>query len=387
MDREQFIKLSEYFLKLVRLGAGVSEELPQKPSDVLWKDVYTLSKNHSLTAITYQAVKKTGETPEKEVLGKWEQRHRLAVHADTEQLFAWEELKGLAKENGCKLLAVKGINLKKLYPCSSLRQMGDIDVLYERADFDKIKTALENVGYTYEKATSEINHQVFKRPPVMDLEMHRDLFPDDNPFYAYYANPWSRAKETDEPSVYAFSLEDEYIYTVLHAGKHYFSYGSGVRTFLDLYLYLTRYRDELDFAYIERELQKADEIARFAGGKDSVLAFERQAREIANGWFAEEKISIDETGLSVLSGGVYGVLERGWKKAYEKQGKKYLWKRLFPPYKLMCKRNPILKKLPFLLPFFWIGRMFKGLGSKTARREYRVVKEQSKQNKKNSSKA
>ncbi len=387
MDREQFIKLSEYFLELVRLGAGISEEVPQKPSTVKWADVYALAKNHSLTAITYRAVQKTGETPDEEVLKKWERRYRLAVQADTEQLFAWDELKGLAKERGFKILPVKGINLKKLYPCSSLRQMGDIDVLYERADFDKIRPALESVGYTYETATSEINHQVFKRPPVMDVEMHRDLFPDDNPFYEYYAQPWARAKETDEPFTYAFSLEDEYVYTVLHAGKHYFSYGSGVRTFLDLYFYMTRYRDELDFAYIERELQAADEIAFAAGGTDSVLAFERQAREMANGWFAQEKIVIDETGLSVLSGGVYGVLERGWKKEYGKQGKKYLRKRLFPSYKMMCKRNPILKKLPFLLPFFWLGRLCKGLFSKTARYEYRVIKDERKQNKKNSQKA
>ncbi len=215
----------------------------------------------------------------------------------------------------------------------------------------------------------------------MDIEMHRDLFPEDHPYYEYYKEPFARAKETDAEHVLAFSLEDEYIYTLLHAGKHYFSYGSGVRTFLDVHIFMERYQAELDFDYIERELALADELAKKNGADNSLVEFEKMARELACGWFKGDEICLHETALYVLSGGVYGLLERGWKKSYEKQGKKYFWRRLFPSYTVMCKRYPVLKKLPFLLPFLWIGRIFKGLGSERVRNEYRYIKRQEKKKK------
>lgn len=381
MDNERFKILAEYFIKLVRFGVGISDKLPEKPENIDWLDVYKISKNHSLTAIAYQAIRKANIDVNEEVWQKWERRYRLALKADTEQLFAWDELKELAQKHAFKVLPMKGINIKKLYPCTSLRQMGDIDVLYEKKDFQKIKEALESVGYVYETASSESNHQVFKRLPVMDIEMHRDLFSEEHPFYAYYPTPFALAKKTESEYVYAFSLEDEYIYTILHAGKHYFSYGSGVRTFLDIHLFLTRYQSELDFEYIENELVKADGLAKKHGADYSIAEFEKSARALADCWFGSEEVCLSETALCVLSGGVYGVLERGWKRAYEKEGKKYFWRRLFPPYKAMCKRNPVLKKLPILLPFFWIGRLFKVFTSKTARREYRYIKSQEKKKK------
>ena len=381
MDNERFKILAEYFIRLIRFGVGISDKIPEKPENIEWAEVYKLSKNHSLNVIAYQALKKANTAVEEDVWQKWERKYRLAIQADTEQLFAWDEIKELAEKYAFKVLPMKGINVKKLYPCPSLRQMGDIDLLYEKEDFKKIKQALEDVGYVYETSSSESNHQVFKRLPVMDVEMHRDLFACDHPFYAYYVNPFSRAQRTELQYVYTFSLNDEYIYTVLHAAKHYFSYGSGVRTFLDMHIFLSHYQSELDFSYIEKELAKADELAKQNGADYSIVEFEKSARELANDWFNGDEVYLSETALCVISGGVYGVLERGWKRAYEKEGKKYLWRRLFPSYKAMCKRSPILKKLPFLLPFFWIGRLFKVFKSKTAKQEYRYIKSQEKKNK------
>ena len=65
----------------------------------------------------------------------------------------------------------------------------------------------------------------------------------------------------------------------------------------------------------------------------------------------------------IFSGGVYGTFQNKMTvmKSNDKSTVKYLLKRLFMPYKSMVIIYPILKKLPFLLPFCWIARFFKML--------------------------
>lgn len=79
-------------------------------------------------------------------------------------------------------------------------------------------------------------------------------------------------------------------------------------------------------------------------------------------WFEGESAVLDETGLEILSDGVYGRAEKRWIKESRKAGRgKYLFGRLFPPFRTMKQAFPVLKKLPFLLPFFWIWRILRGV--------------------------
>ena len=41
----------------------------------------------------------------------------------------------------------------------------------------------------------------------------------------------------------------------------------------------------------------------------------------------------------------------GWKL-------QYFWHRLFPPFAILCMRYPKLKTAPWLLPYFWLCRLF-----------------------------
>lgn len=381
MEQEQFIILSKYFIRLVRYGMGLTETPPEKPENVAWKAVYSIAKHHSLTALVFDALQRSGTCVEEEVWNKWEKAYRVCMHADLQQQIAWEELKTIAAEKDLDMLALKGIHVKSLYPRSELRQMGDLDVLYPKKRFKDLKKALIEAGYAYDKKSAGMHHQVFSRPPIVNLEMHGSLIGDSIEFADYYADPWSRAKQTDEKNVWRFSLDDEYIFMLLHAAKHYFHCGSGVRTFLDLYVFLRRYQEQLDMQYIESELEKATALAKKKGANYDLVQFEKTARALADGWFDKKEPVVDEVGLTVLVGGVYGVLERGWEKDYEKEGKGYLLRRLFPSLKKMQERNPVLKKAPFLLPFFWLGRLFKGLTSDRAHREYRYIKKQKKSTK------
>ncbi len=400
MDRETFFKTGEYFIRLVRFGASGGEGLPpEKPEEVSWRDILLLSEKHSLAALTYSALSRLEKKPDKETAEKWEHAYRVCVHADIQQEFAWEEIKERFSEQGIKFLPLKGILLKSLYPEPAFRSMGDLDILYEEKDFEKIKSLMRELGYEYRTESAGSNHQIFFRPPVTTVELHRALLNDTSPFAEYYNDVWRRALPTEEPFVYRLSREDEYIFLLIHGYKHFSGAGSGVRTVLDFWLYLKRYGKELDREYIAAELSRAQEIARQSAAEPVVditaepaaeteaplEEFEKTLEREIGLWFSAENPTLNETGISLLSDGVYGRIEKLWERKLQEKGKfRYLAGRLFPPYKVMKQRFTLLEKLPFLLPFFWILRLIRAAfcRRKTAAAEYRYIRDRSRKDKK-----
>ena len=90
------------------------------------------------------------------------------------------------------------------------------------------------------------------------------------------------------------------------------------------------------------------------------------------------KPGLNESDLEIFANGVYGHVENVWEKKSRKQGKgKYLFSRLFPSLSVMRTGYPILAKLPVLLPFCWIARMFRGMFRRRKQivREFRYVTE------------
>ena len=440
MDKETFFKTGEYFIRLVRFGASGGEGLPpEKPEEVSWRDILLLSEKHSLAALTYSALSRLEKKPDGETAEKWEHAYRVCVHADIQQEFAWEEIKERFSEQGIKFLPLKGILLKSLYPEPAFRSMGDLDILYEEKNFEKIKTLMRESGYEYRTESAGSKHRMFFRPPVTTVELHRALLNDTSPFAEYYKDVWRRALPTAESFVCRLSREDEYIFLLIHGHKHFSGAGSGVRTVLDFWLYLKRYGKELDRKYIAAERSRAQEMGRESASphaqeiacqsaspsiqetsqtaksenlrntdpetafnpfeeaaSDMIVEtaaeteapleeFEKTLEREISLWFSAENPTLDETGVALLSDGVYGRIEKLWERKLQEKGKfKYFAERLFPPYKVMKQRFTLLEKLPFLLPFFWIWRLIRGAfcRRKAAAAEYRYIREKSRKEKK-----
>lgn len=365
MNKENFLPTGEYFLRLIRYGIGAEtpDAPPEKPDGVVWEDVFLLSKKHYLSAVTYLCVKELKEKPDKELLGKWEHAYAISVHIDIRQAFAWEELKQAFSEKGLRILPLKGLCIKKLYPDPELRLMSDLDILYEKSLFSDVKKTMLELGYEYRKETAGSNHQIFERAPDLHVEMHSDLLPGTSPLAEYYADAWSRAHPAKESSVYHFSREDEYIFLLIHAWKHFQGNGGGIRSIVDFYLFLKQYEKNLDKEYISRELKKADSIALKNGiQEESPSEFEKFIQNKTEQWFKRDLIELDQSGAELLMNGVYGRKENAWRREYERKGKiRYLFSRVFPPFRMMKMSFPILKKFPVLLPFCWCIRLFRGI--------------------------
>ena len=84
-------------------------------------------------------------------------------------------IKALARA-GLNCIALKGWELRKLYPDPTMRQMADLDILVHPYDFNTIKTTMEGIGY---KGGSECTwkHDCFTRREIK-FEIHKRLTDD-----------------------------------------------------------------------------------------------------------------------------------------------------------------------------------------------------------------
>lgn len=118
-------------------------------------------------------------------------------------------------------LPMKGYFLKEDYPNSFERSISDYDILFDINDIDSIKNIFKQNGYKFKKNDDQQYH--FVKAPFMYIEMHRSLLKKNNKNYSLLENQLEKAKVRDG---YSYSkemtLEDYYIYMLLHSAKHFF---------------------------------------------------------------------------------------------------------------------------------------------------------------------
>lgn len=354
--------------------------------------LYRYAKRHTLAAITYDALELLGESTGDglyalakddtvvSILTKWKEtrdkalRKNLMLDAARKKLFQYMDAEHIW------YMPLKGAILKDLYPRQEMRQMADNDVLFDATCEAAVKDYFVKEGYeviSYAKG----NHDVYEKEPVYNFEMHTSLFGEaHNEVWAeYYKDIQSKLKKSDNHFQYSFTDEDFYIYFIVHAFKHFDGCGTGIRYFVDSYVY--RNAKNLDWGYIERELDKL-----------GVLAFEKTFRSISMKIFgkgeAVSRLNREEYSMlcDSMFAGTYGNIQSGIdKKLHKIQGNedritkntkvKYIIGRLFPPMSYYKAYYPFIYKTRIFIPFFVIFRMVRGVLQhwREMMREIRVV--------------
>ena len=155
------------------------------------------------------------------------------------------------------------------------------------------------------------------------------------------------------------SHEDFYVYTVVHIAKHLTCGGSGIRPIMDMYLYLKNYQDILNWDYINTTL-----------GTVGLCTLESELKKLCDWWFGGGEAADVTRSLSayLVASGIFGTVNNAevQREVYKKTGANItkrpgLLKMTFLSYKNLVIRYPSLKKAPFLLPFYWIIRIFQVL--------------------------
>lgn len=311
-------------------------------------NLYTAAERHLLTAITAMALECAGVSDELFTQAKGNAIRKVVLF-DIERDVVLSKL----EEAGIWYMPLKGAVMKGLYPKIGMRQMADNDIFYDVTRSEDVRAIMESLGCeTVSYVADEYHHDHYYKAPVCNFEMHRALFMPgtSDAVFQYYNNNIRDKMIPDEGKAYGYHLspEDFYLYMIAHEYKHYAAGGTGLRSLLDTYVYLTKKGDALDWSYIAGELDKLE-----------IAEFEAQNRALAFRLFDGEELTEPDRNMLdyILSSGTYGTQKHDVENEVARRGKLgYLLFRAFLPYRRMRSIYPILQKVPVLLPFCWVYR-------------------------------
>ena len=327
--------------------------IPAIPETVDLGELYDFSKLHGVEAMVFHGLEQLEMDEADPVWQNWQNRAAMLMTQSMVQLAERDVLFAALPESGIRILPVKGCWLKEQYPDIDYRQMSDLDILIPREKAVEARKVMVSLGYSQGDFDDNPRHTGYLKAPYTGVELHTGLLHEDG---GYYDDVWNRAVPVGScPGLYRFRAEDEYIFYLLHLYKHLNNAGTGIRSVLDSLVYREIY-PQMDRDYIRQELEKWE-----------LWELAEDIETLSDCWFrtgAPVPKELETTAAYILSAGTYGTLENRYRRRLEKLNCKnpvlrsivYWTQRICRPRKEMERSYPVLKKLPLLLPFFWIYR-------------------------------
>ena len=341
---------------IVLIKSAINGEKIDVPTENV-EALFEAAERHMVSALSGYAFENAGIKNQyaSEAIGKAIQKSIL-LNKEIQSIY------GALEEAKIWYAPLKGIVIKNYYPKQEMREMSDVDILFDATRAEDVKRIMENMGFSAISFDEE-HHDIYIKKPFANIEMHRTLFQERNTMYEYYEDVKSRLV-LDEGSQYRyhFSPEDFYVYVVAHEYLHFAFYpGTGIRALTDIYFLLKRFEKTLDWDYVEKECAKLE-----------ILEFEEKNRKLAMHLWGDGKLTkSDKEFLQYfMTQGVYGSTKDGVKYKVDalgggKKGKlKYVIRRLFPPMRWIKQRMPFIyrhKSLLFAVPFI---RLWQAVTSK-----------------------
>lgn len=354
--------MNDIYKDLIYLLSCAVNDITPDSSKVQTMDLeklYRLAKFHTVRAAVCIALKRTG-VENKQFDQAYKKSIRKNIYLDMELTAILTDF----EQQGIWYMPLKGSLLKELYPENGMREMADNDMLFDADKQEQSKDIMLENGYTAESVDNS-HHDVYKKPPVLNFELHTALFGEAHakPLYQYYADI-RRLLRKDEGNNfgYHFSDEDFYVYMTAHEWKHYNGSGTGIRSLLDCYVYCKVKGDTLDWNYITAQCKQL-----------KIADFEQERRSLAIKVFStctlpELNESKQEMLMYYLSAGTYGTLENRVKKKLKDQTKtSYILRNMFPNVAYMKQSVNFVGKCPILYP---VGIVYRWGRVLAIRRDY-----------------
>ncbi len=338
----------EYLIEMI---AGVlNERRIAEPEDTVdLSEVFRLACSHNVQGIAFLGLEKIEAKPKTEVYKQWKEMYEKGLVKSIKQMNELSELSRLFSENQIVHLPLKGCILKKIYAKPEMRSMADLDILIEAKDQTKVRKLLEMREYVCE-LYGKGNHDVYKKAPIYNVEIHRELFDERlKAEVKYYSNFMQRTRSSADEYARVMRNEDFYVHNIAHFHKHFEFGGTGIRSIIDVYVIRQAFYSSMDMQYVRAELSKL-----------GLTEFEKNISRLGDYWFGDggHDDELDKLAAYITGSGTYGNMYNLVNNQIERYGKwKWLWRTAFLPYTDMKMIFPILKKYPVLLPFFWIWRI------------------------------
>ena len=343
----------KYLIQIIKYLLNKEYEticLPIPEAVIDWSLLFRLAQKHSISHLLYPIASELPGTfqPSQEVLEKLQKQYFYTTVIDRKQQAELHLLMEEMEKRQLYFLPVKGSDTKQYYPKSEWRTMGDLDVLYKDSQHKQMKATMLALGYS--DYQTGLKHDHCSKPPFLHVELHRALVAANTMAESYYDDVWEFAKPRDGYKyVYQMTLEEQYIYTMVHLLEHFKEGGIGIRFVMDVYVFCKN--TKLDRDYLAKKFSAL-----------GMTEFVQNVEKLAQKWFdcgecgfsKEELLLLEELEDFIISNGTYGSSENSRAIALEKEGRLgYVRRVVFPNYNSMKTLYPWLNGKRVLLPIAW----------------------------------
>lgn len=343
----------------------LADHLNQRPTiaqeQIDWQELLTLSENHAVNGIVFVQCKSFIPDPFKSTL---EHKYVAEYSSYQNRVHLYISISAAFSAEDIPFFAVKGLGVATCYPNPALRTMGDCDIVIQTQDKQRAHDVLLSLGFK-NYSTGEHEWVYFKNG--LEFELHHNLLYDEIGNSKEAKSFCDKAAEycnLIEGSKYRLDWSYHYIFLLLHLHKHLIHSGIGFRQFMDLYV--VEKSVDLNRAWIDDQLSKL-----------SLLSFKNKCMELIRYWFdeieeTEQNILLTE---KILGNGVFG-FDDPTNKDNRKADvmiitslplpitriKTFLGS-VFPSYSNMrgVPYYSFLNGRPYLLPAFWIYRLYRAV--------------------------
>lgn len=352
---------TNYLISL--LSSVMNKRMPSSPVRAIeWRSLFYLAEYHDITNFIYYALIGVSDG----VPDIWKERFskifRKWVSANGEQVKEVASLLDGLDAYNIDYMVLEDWLMKDYYPQPDMRAVEDIMILVKPGNEKKIKTLMRELGYHREMSEETEVFSFFKTIRCRIL-FYTELFSRNRKLRPYFSKIWQHAQLIPGCQCrYSLNIDDFYIYLQSAICDAYANSEVDVRDIIDIHLYLRKYREDLNWPYIETTLTKLE-----------LINMARCLEAVGDLWFGvyegdgvRECRDVEEY---IWSKGDYGrktsetllplMLDMEiWKikDARKERICKFIrwW---FPKTDYIQGLYPKVEKNQYLLPFFWILRL------------------------------
>ena len=361
------------FFQLIKIALGWQDRFDKVPTTEQWRDLFREAQRQTLLGVCFSGVERlpADQRPPREIILQWYSfvNRMEKMNARMNEMCGKVQQRFL--DDGFRSCILKGQGMARYYDRPERRQCGDIDIWVEGG----WRKVLQYVYKVRPGGRFVYHHVDFGDVQGIPVEVHFTPSWMYNPIHNRRLQRWFKEYEEEcfdmeplssEHSTFVTPQRDfDLIFILLHAYRHIFDDGLGLRQLCDYYYLLTeegrkKKEDASSVSSLPSVRQPADIDFRMLG-----RGFERFARAVM--WIMGEVFGLERTRMligpsekhgrfllhEVMEAGNFGQEERSrlglrdgtWKKFFFRQKRNLRFLRSYP--------SEVLWRTPFIVYHIW----------------------------------
>lgn len=332
-----------------------------------YQKLFDLANQHQISALIYNQIYNFDDFPE-EIKQRWK-RDALKINAfQTRKTMKILQVYRQFLKQGLKVLIVKGLVCRSLYPQPDNRQSNDEDLYVQKEEYEAVKDILLENNFTVVSENGDVT--TFIDPSSgLSIELHTALFSLESKAYGNYQRYFDCAfdecivHKIEGVDVYSLEYTQHLLFLILHFVKHFFHGGVGIRQVVDIVMYSEAYGGKVnwDKLYdILKDLNIYILITNLVALAHDYLEFDYTKIKVPDDI---NKSDYQDLFDDIMDAGIFG--QSSSERIHSatitlntiSDGKTSVLKSIFPSLKEMQGKYKYLNKYPILLPIAYLSRI------------------------------